>query len=365
MKKILLLNDSMAGGGAEHAMAVLANELVRMGDFEIILYSLQNSFGYKLNKKIKVGYLHDGYNGIFHKFYSLLFDAFRLSLIIYKYKIETVLSFQYRSNFTNIITKLLFTNHKCIVSERVYTKDYLSCGSRSIIYKNLVNILYNKADIITCNSSDIKTCLHKYFRISLGKIICINNGYDSKNIKSLSFKDIDLDDKHIFSNGKKTILNIGRLSTQKGQKYLINAFSLLDSNTFQLVLIGSGEDEDYLRTLVNSLGLNDSVHFLGFKCNPYRYLRVADIFAFPSLYEGFPNALVEAVILNKKIVSFEFKSGSREILRDYSIGRLIPMFDIHLFSMAINELVKSPVPNSSYNDKYSLKTLFDKYAEIL
>ena len=355
----------MAGGGAEHAMAVLANELADMGNFEIILYSLQNNFGYQLNNKIKVGYLHDRYRGLFHKFYSLLFDAFRLAIIIHKNKIDTVLSFQYRSNFTNIITKLLFTDYKCIISERVYTDDYLSCGSRSLIYKYLVNILYNKADIITCNSNDIKIGLHNFFRVSLGKTICINNGYDTKKIIDLSYNDIDLIDQHIFSNGKKTIINIGRLSTQKGQKFLLKAYSLLNNQTFQLVFIGSGEDEDYLKALVNSLGLNDSVYFLGFKFNPYRYLRLADVFAFPSLYEGFPNALVEAVILNKRIVSFAFQSGSREILENYSIGRLIPMFDIHSFAIAINELVESPIPNPSYNDKYSLKTLLDKYAKIL
>lgn len=364
-KKVLLLNDSMAGGGAEKAMSVLANELSRNGNFEIILYSLQNSFGYKLDKKIKVGYFHQAYKGLFHKLYSLLFDAFRLIVIIYKYKIKTVLSFQYRSNFTNILAKLLSSKHKCIVSERVYTNDYLSTGLRSLPYKILVKTLYSKADEITCNSYDIKVGLQYYFGIPQFKITNINNGYDSQRIIKLSTESIDYEDRSIFSNGKKTILNIGRLSRQKGQKYLIQSFFLLNSKDFQLVFIGCGEDKYYLKKLVNSFGLDESVYFLGFKSNPYRYLRKADIFAFPSLYEGFPNALVEAVILNKRIVAFAFRSGSREILDNYNIGRIVPMYEIKLFAMAINELVETAVPESNYNDKYSLTILFNKYAKLL
>lgn len=84
----------------------------------------------------------------------------------------------------------------------------------------------------------------------------------------------------------------------------------------QLVILGQGVYYNKLEKLVQSLNLKECVHLMGAKSNPYKYMYNADIFVLTSLYEGFPNVLVEAMSVGLPIVSVDCKSGPRELLND-------------------------------------------------
>lgn len=90
--------------------------------------------------------------------------------------------------------------------------------------------------------------------------------------------------------------NVGRMSKQKNHDYLINIFSEIkkQKNNAILLLVGTGNLKEKLQEKVESLGLRDSVIFLGVREDIPQLLSTMDIFVFPSLYEGLPNTVIEA-----------------------------------------------------------------------
>src|SRR5699024_11269619 len=137
------------------------------------------------------------------------------------------------------------------------------------------------------------------------KIIVIHNFYDIKNIREDSIKKLSLKKQNIFK--QPTIITSGRLSNQKGQWHLIRAFSKVKEKipNAQLVILGKGDLKSKLIDITYKLKLENSIHFLGFQSNPFKYIAEADIFVLPSLYEGFPNALCEAMACGLPVIRSE------------------------------------------------------------
>ncbi|MCS7215526.1 MAG: glycosyltransferase, partial [Thermodesulfovibrio sp.] len=160
------------------------------------------------------------------------------------------------------------------------------------------------------------------------------------------------------------IITAGRLTKQKGQWHLLRIFKELRKyhKDLKLVILGDGELKDYLYNLSLDLGLKTfmwdrselrvdyDVFFLGFQKNPFKFISRAKLFVFPSLWEGFPNALVEAMACGVPVIASDCRSGPREILApntspDYQTiepefteyGVLMPVFD-GKFKIA-NELI--------------------------
>jgi glycosyltransferase involved in cell wall biosynthesis len=116
---------------------------------------------------------------------------------------------------------------------------------------------------------------------------------------------------------KNFILSVGRLCKQKNQTISIVAFSnfLKRFPNYKLVLIGHGEDELKLRKLCIKLNINKNVIFKGWLPNPKKYYLMSKILIFPSLYEGLPNTLIEAVNFNLPCISTKC-SGATDILTE-------------------------------------------------
>ncbi len=120
------------------------------------------------------------------------------------------------------------------------------------------------------------------------------------------------------------ILNVGRLVAQKGQRYLIEAMPQLleEFPKARLVIAGEGPLEQSLKELVEELGVADSVRFLGRRQDVRQLLGAADIFAFPSLFEGFGVALLEACFAGKPCVVTD-RAPLSEIVIDGESGLLV------------------------------------------
>lgn len=120
------------------------------------------------------------------------------------------------------------------------------------------------------------------------------------------------------------ITSMGREDDIKGFWHLIKSFFLVEQKEKEarLMIIGDGEFLEY-KKLVKELGIEDKVWFTGLKKNPYPYLKQAGVYVLTSYHEGFPNALVEAMILGIPVISTDCKTGPREILED-QYGILIP-----------------------------------------
>ncbi|ETJ35922.1 Glycosyl transferase, group 1, partial [human gut metagenome] len=189
------------------------------------------------------------------------------------------------------------------------------------------------------------------FYIDKMKTTVIYNPVDIKYIDSL--KNEEIEDKYKYIFDENTIITSGRLTYQKGQWYLIRALKKVKKElpNAKLVILGQGELEKNLKKLVAELNLEDSVFFLGFKSNPFKYIKNSKVFVLPSLFEGFGNVITETMECGTIVISTDCKSGPKEILNPSNMeekvndmfianyGILIPVFDGKVYN-ATEKLTK-------------------------
>jgi glycosyltransferase involved in cell wall biosynthesis len=132
------------------------------------------------------------------------------------------------------------------------------------------------------------------------------------------------------------IVNVGRQEFQKGQIHLIQALAQMTSSDAVLIQAGrTGSATDQLHRAVADLGLDERVRFIGHHEHVPDLLCAADVFAFPSIYEGLGGALLEAMALDIPIVASDIPA-IREILDDGECGLLVAPGDVPALARAVD-----------------------------
>jgi len=141
----------------------------------------------------------------------------------------------------------------------------------------------------------------------------------------------------------KKICSIGRLCPHKGFDTLIQAFAavILNYPDLELVIYGEGQERLNLEAMILKFNLSGKVHLPGTTKNVYEALSQADLFVFPSRYEGFPNALCEAMSIGLPVIASNC-SGNINIIRDGLDGYLFPVGDVEGVKTRILELLENP-----------------------
>src|SRR5690606_26415369 len=138
------------------------------------------------------------------------------------------------------------------------------------------------------------------------KIEYIPNFVQPEHIRELA-NQADLDVTEFFSklSGKKTVISVGSINRQKGHLGLIRSFAsiAISCPDLELVILGDGDLRGQCESLAEELGVRERVHFLGFRENPFPYIARSDIFVLPSVSEGFPLALLEAMSCGKPVIA--------------------------------------------------------------
>lgn len=139
------------------------------------------------------------------------------------------------------------------------------------------------------------------------------------------------------------LLAVGSLYPVKGHVHLIEALSLIGSNDnrVRVAIAGQGGEESRLRALADDLGVASAVHFLGFRSDVPELLDAADVFVMPSLSEGMPMAMIEAMLASLPIVSTNV-GGIPELLTSPDMGVLVDPSDPKGLAEAIRTLVDDP-----------------------
>ncbi len=313
MKKIIFLIPTLSIGGGERVVSELSLNLPESMERVIVLFKKEISYPYKgriisLNIPISQG-------NLFYKICNYFWGLLKLKKIIKSEKPDYVISFGLPANFMNILSSWFFSNRKSKTIVRVDNfYSSLVHGFKGKIYKFLIKVLFNKAHIIIDVSKESAEDLVANFGVKKEKIKVIYNPLNLKEIERLA--EIPLEDnyKEIFQS--PVIINMGRMSRQKGQKHLIESFSGVKSKIkdAKLVILGQGELEGSLKDLSKKMGLEKDIYFLGWQKNPFKFLANSKIFVLSSLWEGLPYVLLEAMACGLPIVSFDCKSGPREIL---------------------------------------------------
>jgi glycosyltransferase involved in cell wall biosynthesis len=138
-------------------------------------------------------------------------------------------------------------------------------------------------------------------------------------------------------------LNTGRLDPQKDQATLLHAFSkvLPAISNAQLAIIGSGRLEESLKALAATLNISARVHFLGRRADIGACLEMADAYVFPSLFEGLPLALLEAMIKSLPSVASDI-APHREVIDHGISGLLVPTGSVEHLADSMVKLYNDP-----------------------
>lgn len=127
-------------------------------------------------------------------------------------------------------------------------------------------------------------------------------------------------------NESKKIVSAGRLSRQKQYALLIEAFQKVHvlHPDYTLAIYGEGEEREKLEHLIDSLSLQDSVSLPGIEEHIFTKLQEAQMFVLPSLYEGMPNALIEAMAMGLPVITTDYSEGRGTIVEHERNGLVVP-----------------------------------------
>jgi len=313
--KIIFLIPTLYGGGAERVVSELSSNLPDSLSQYIVLF--RNKIGYPHRANVIVLDASDATSGnLATKAVDIFQRVIKFRRVVKDVKPDLVFSLL-QGNTVNMLVRLSLrgSGYRTIVSERTATSKIglITKGLYGFLNRTMMKMLYNRADRIIAVSEGVREDLALNFNVKKDKISVIYNPVDAEKIRALAAEAVD----HPWF-GKSdipVIINVGRLAAQKNQKDLVIACAELRKRTAcRLVIIGEGELKDELAKLAGVLGVSDDVAFLGFQENPFKYMARSSVFVLSSLFEGFPNALVEAMALGCPVVASDCLTGPREIL---------------------------------------------------
>lgn len=307
-KKVFFFLPFLAEGGGERVASDLSLNFPQEVTF--VLFQNRIDYPYK-GRTISLNVPFPG--NVFTKPFIFLLALIRFKKLVKKENPDWVVSFGKLPNIINILGC-----KKSVIRGDVY----LSLGYKHLlgrIYNLLVKVLFNKAYKIIAVSEGIKEDFQKNFNIKEDKIEVIYNPIDIERIKKLASEKIEFN--------RKTIISIGRLDRQKGQWHLIRVLKEIEN--VDLVILGEGELDSYLRNLVKDLNLENRVKFLGWQKNPFKFLAGSDIFVLSSIWEGLSMVILEAMACGVPVISTDCPVGPREIIYPDN-GILIPCLEKRL-----------------------------------
>ncbi len=360
MNKFGIFIGSLEGGGAERVVLNLANELHKRGvDIILILRFKKGPYLKALNQNIKVIELKSN---------NPVIIILRIIKVCKKKKIERLLTVSRYNNVIGLIANK-FLRIKIIIREASTFDGIVSKGSiKNTMLLKLMKILYPTANFVIANSHDTANDINMHINIKKNKLIVINNPLVNNEILKLSKEKIANDTFNKLS--RPIIISVGRLVAAKNISYLIRSFKKVKSefHNANLVIIGDGPLKNQLITLSKELDVENNVYFIGYVDNPYKYLKLSDVFVLSSLYEGFGNVIVEALSVGLPVVSVNCAGGPSEILNNGEFGDLSPLDNENAFAAAI---IKSLV--TKHNKRrlieranfFSIERITDEYYDII
>lgn len=366
IKKIVFFHPYFSYGGVEKTNIRLAKFLIQKGykvDF-LVLSCTDHLMSYMEEIGINIIVLKAN-----RTITSIYYIRKYLSKESKRYK-TTFISCQNFANIIAIVSLFLYRkNIKLIISERNHPVEFEFRGKsiKSAAIMFLMKRLYRFSDVIVANSRETAEDLENI----IGKRVeYIYNPTLTENYKKLSMEKIT---KEWFYEDIPIIISVGRLSKQKDFPTLIKAFKDVNNNLHcRLVILGEGEKRQELENLVRQLNIQDRVWMPGYEPNPYKYIKKSNVFVLSSLYEGLPNALIEALALKIACVSTDCKSGPKEILLNGSGGKLVNVSNYLEMSKAIQDIIKYPdeamqMTERAYNQLYRFtpSQVGNRYIEVI
>lgn len=339
MLRLILIINSLAIGGAERVLIRLANYWATCGhQVYFVTFFEEEKFFYQLKLRNNLNLMNLGESkplkteNFIQQFFRLIKRIFLLIKLFKQLKPDSIISFFAEVNVAVLLTNLYF-KIPVLVSERTDPRKY----DMPMFYKKLRFLTYNKAAAVVVQTKYIAT----YFPEKLqNKIVIIPNFVmQPKNKKKL----FDINVEPSLHYQIKNIISIGRLVPEKDHKTLIYAFARIINYypDLTLTIYGEGALRVFLQDLIVNLGLCDKVFLPGIITNVEKFLIKGDLFIFPSICEGFSNALCEAMSCALPVIASDCP-GNIDIIEDGVNGLLFKCGDIKGLTLLIEKLLNDP-----------------------
>ena len=166
-------------------------------------------------------------------------------------------------------------------------------------------------------------------------------------------------EKFILSDRDIMILNVAELTKRKNQHVILEAMHYLNNPHIQLFICGKGNKEGYLKELAEKLGLQEQVHFLGYRNDISRIYCAADIFVLTSKHEGLPKAIMEAMASGLPVVCSDIR-GNTDLIRNGKGG-----YTVRNDAVSVAGAIKRIIRGDSLNEKMGKYNIAEvkKYSE--
>lgn len=324
-----LFTTDLRRAGAQRVVSMLAEHWSRNATVTIIL--LLNEVEFDLPAEVRVITL-DCKTDPLH-FYSgmMVWQAKRkLHAILAENKGPFAFySFLESPNFISVLLKRGFPNGIFIGSSRV----------NLFLYNRIFHMLYpcyRHLDAFIVNSQANQCLFIDKFGLSAEKVFFIPNPIDFAAIERQAAEKPPSILTELLSK-KPLILSAGRLVKQKNFSLLLRAFARMQviENAAHLIILGDGPERSSLQCLADRLGIAARLTMPGKVINPYVWMVHADLFVLSSNFEGWPNVLVEALVIGLPVVACDCPTGPAEILRNGAFGLLVPTNNVEALSAAM------------------------------
>jgi glycosyltransferase involved in cell wall biosynthesis len=362
--KIVLFSDSTEYGGAEKYFGDLCFSLQESKEFDVRVVitpkQLSSPLGQNLQKsKVRFDCLNTSClkPRLFKTVNQTLNYLFSIKPDLIHFNLHHADSCRYPI----LIAALL--SHSFIMTEHLLGKGW-SLAAR--MTKRFKEFAYSKAKAGIVISEKNKQILLEEANIDSNKVSVVRNAINIRTLASVFSDAKQIRSKLEIDEHTLVIVTVARLEKQKGHAYLIKSLKDVVKiyPNIKLVLVGDGSLKEKLIQQINDQQLNDYCLVLGSRTDIPDLLAMADIFVLPSLSEGLPFSILEAMAMKKPVIATDV-GGISEVVHDHQTGSLVASKNSRALTKAIIELLGNPnrrleLGNAGYNlvvDKFNLERL--------
>ncbi|MBN1545586.1 MAG: glycosyltransferase [Syntrophaceae bacterium] len=341
-------------------MLTLADAISKY-NVDVTVVSLSSKQAYPIPDGVNLLLVEDRYRGPFYRQTEIRRRALQLDRALNKYYEGRTLDLA--------ISNLPMADR--IVAASAYLQDAWMClhgavatvqlkrrkGIRRLFKRIQLQRTYSGRKLITV-SEGLKSEITELAGARPERIVTIPNPFDFESIRKLSQQNCPLE-------GERFVIHVGRFRAVKRHDRLFEAF-LLSKYPGKLVLLGEESEEmkRELRRLCCQMGIENRVIFSGFQSNPYPYLRAAEVLLSSSDYEGFGNALVEALACGTPVVSTDCPYGPREILKG-DLVRGLSKLSAESMAECLNDVLENPpLITAEQLERFSIERVVAQYLEL-
>ena len=347
VKKILFLIHDLGHGGAEKVLVNLVNNMDRE-KFDITVIAL---FGGGVNEQFLKPHIH--YRAIFSRTFRgnshimKLLSSRQLHRLFIKERYDIEVSYlegpsaRIISGCPDPDTKLVTWIHCTMHSPKQVARSFRSQMEAASCY--------NRMDAIACVADTVRDAFLKNCAYT-GKTAVLYNTNESKRIQECAAEETELSRDEICWCG------VGKITEGKGFDRMIRIQSRLikEGHLAQLYILGEGPQRKQLEELVKECGVADSVTFLGYQTNPYKYISKCDLFVCASFSEGFSTAATEALIVGTPVCTVEV-SGMKEMLGENNEWGIVTENDEEALYLGIKRLLDDPALLARYKEMAAIR----------